>query len=223
MTGVEGSTDGGMDTATARAWLHLVAEDVHARRDHLTELDRAIGDGDHGVNLDRGFTAAEDKLAQASPQTPGAVLGLTGRTLISTVGGASGPLFGTLFREAGKRFGEETTTSGEAVATGLRAGLDGVQRLGKAENGDKTMVDAWAPALDALEAALAGGASLPESAKRAAEAAEQGLRDTVPMQARKGRASYLGPRSVGHEDPGAASSVLVLSALARVLTGAGPA
>jgi phosphoenolpyruvate---glycerone phosphotransferase subunit DhaL len=205
------------DAAAARRWVQEVARAVKAKRDHLTQLDTAIGDGDHGVNLDRGFRAATEALDTADADTPAAVLQLTGRTLISTVGGASGPLYGTAFRETAKALGTSAEPDAETVAAALRAGLDGIRRLGKAEDGDKTMVDAYAPAVAACEKALADGASLATAADAAAEAAEQGAQDTVPLQARKGRASYLGARSVGHLDPGAASTALAFSALRDAL------
>lgn len=202
-----------MNTQFFAAWIEEIASAVRAQRDHLTQLDAAIGDADHGANLDRGFTAAGETLAGASPQTPGALLVLVGSTLIRKVGGASGPLYGTAFREMGKLFGEAPEVSLAELATGLNAALSGVQRLGAAAEGDKTMVDALAPAAKALAQAVQDGLKPEEALAAAAEAAEQGARATVPLQARKGRASYLGPRSVGHEDPGAASTALILGAL----------
>ena len=199
-----------VDAELARAWVTGFAAAVAEHKDELTKLDQAIGDGDHGSNLDRGMQAAVAKLAG---DTAGDVLKGVGRTLISTVGGASGPLYGTVFREAAKALGAEPTDADLAAA--LRAGLDGVRRLGGAAEGDKTMVDAWVPALDALDAAIGDG--LPAAAARAAEAARAGAEATVPMQARKGRASYLGPRSVGHQDPGATSTALLFEALAAAV------
>ncbi len=199
-----------VDAELARAWVTGFAAAVAEHKDELTKLDQAIGDGDHGSNLDRGMQAA---LAKLAGDTPGDVLKGVGRTLISTVGGASGPLYGTVFREAAKALGPEPSDAEFAAA--LRAGYDGVRRLGGAAEGDKTMLDAWAPALTALEGALDGG--LAAAAARAAEAAEEGAAATVPMQARKGRASYLGPRSVGHRDPGATSTALLFAALAEAV------
>ncbi|MGH8867680.1 MAG: dihydroxyacetone kinase subunit DhaL [Actinomycetes bacterium] len=207
------------DAETARAWAEGVADTVQAQRDHLTALDAAIGDGDHGMNLDRGMAAVRGRLDEAAPETPGAVLAVVGRTLISTVGGASGPLYGTLFRAAAKALGDDDAVTGERLTAALRAGVDGVRRLGKAEPDDKTMLDALLPALDAMDAAVADGMALAQVATRGAEAAAEGQRKTVPMEARKGRASYLGPRSVGHEDPGAASASMVMAALASALGG----
>ncbi|MEU8172052.1 dihydroxyacetone kinase subunit DhaL [Microbispora hainanensis] len=202
-----------MNTQFFAAWIEEIATAVRAQRDHLTQLDAAIGDADHGANLDRGFTAAQEALAGASPRTPGALLVLVGSTLIRKVGGASGPLYGTAFREMGKAFGEAAEISPAELSTGLNAALSGVQRLGAAAEGDKTMVDALAPAATALAQAVRDGLKPEEALEAAAAAAEQGAKATVPLQARKGRASYLGPRSVGHEDPGAASTALLFGAL----------
>ncbi|GGO01973.1 dihydroxyacetone kinase subunit L [Microbispora rosea subsp. aerata] len=205
-----------MNTQFFAAWIEEIAAAVRSRRDHLTQLDAAIGDADHGANLDRGFTAVREALAAASPQTPGALLVLVGSTLIRKVGGASGPLYGTAFREMGKAFGDAAEVSLAELSTGLNAALSGVQRLGAAAEGDKTMVDAFAPAADALAQAVRDGVKPQEALEAAASAAEQGAKATVPLQARKGRASYLGPRSVGHEDPGAASTALLFGALRTV-------
>jgi dihydroxyacetone kinase-like protein len=205
-----------MDTDVFRAWIARAAAVIEANRDHLTELDSAIGDADHGVNLARGFaavTAALDGAPGAAADTPGAVLTLTGSTLISKVGGASGPLYGMAFRRAGQALAATATVGLPALEQSLRAALAGVQQLGGAREGDKTMVDALAPATRALGEAIAAGASLDGALSALAEAAAAGAAGTAAMQARKGRASYLGPRSVGHEDPGAASTVLILTAL----------
>jgi phosphoenolpyruvate---glycerone phosphotransferase subunit DhaL len=199
-----------VDAALVRAWVTGFADAVTAAKTELTKLDQAIGDGDHGANMTRGLTAV---VAQLSGDTPGDVLKGVGRTLISTVGGASGPLYGTAFREAGKALADAQPASDADFAAALRSGLDGIVRLGKAEPGDKTMVDAWTPALAALDAAL--GSGLAAAAAAAAKAAAAGAEATVPMQARKGRASYLGPRSVGHQDPGATSTTLLFQTLAR--------
>jgi phosphoenolpyruvate---glycerone phosphotransferase subunit DhaL len=201
-----------VDAALVRAWVTGFADSVTAAKTELTKLDQAIGDGDHGANMSRGLTAVVSKL---SGDTAGDLLKGVGRTLISTVGGASGPLYGTAFREAGKALGDAEPVSDADFAAALRAGLDGIIRLGKAEPGDKTMVDAWTPALAALDAALGSGSALPEALAAAAKAAAEGAEATVPMQARKGRASYLGPRSVGHRDPGATSTTMLFEALAQ--------
>ncbi|MFD0279339.1 dihydroxyacetone kinase subunit DhaL [Kitasatospora sp. NPDC127111] len=202
------------DTTLAEAWVRAIAAAVAEEQQRLTELDSAIGDGDHGSNLQRGFTAVGAALDGLDPAGPGAVLTRTGTTLISKVGGASGPLYGKAFRAVGAALPGPAGPAefGEALAAGLRA----LQDLGKAEPGDKTIVDAWTPAVAAFRAAARAGAGLPEAAGAAADAAEQGALDTVPLQARKGRASYLGPRSVGHQDPGATSTALLFRALAEV-------
>lgn len=204
-----------MDTALAKAWVAAAADAVSGEAEGLSRLDAAIGDGDHGTNMDRGLTAARTAVDGLEADGPGPVLVKTGMTMISRVGGASGPLYGTLLRTAGKRL--EGPEAGVAdLAAALRAGLDAVQKMGAAKPGDKTLVDALSPAVEALEKAAGQGTPLSEAAEAAATAAEQGAQATVPLQARKGRASYLGERSIGHEDPGAASSALVMRALAGV-------
>ncbi len=205
-----------MDAAFVRSWVEEIASAVEVERDHLTQLDAAIGDADHGVNMQRGFSAVVSKLAAAESSPPGKVLTTVGGTLISTVGGAAGPLYGTAFREAGKDLGDQEEFGPGELLSALRAGLEGVQRLGAATPGDKTMVDAFAPAVAAFAGELDAGGSLTAATARAREAAEEGMRATIPLQARKGRASYLGPRSVGHQDPGATSTALVFAALERV-------
>jgi dihydroxyacetone kinase-like protein len=203
---------------TVVAWMEGLAADVAAQADHLTQLDAAIGDGDHGINMNRGMSAVVKALGEQDDDVaPGRLLIVAGKTLVSTVGGASGPLWGSFFRGAGRALGDAPELDGPELVDALAAGIKAVQDLGAAVPGDKTMVDALLPAVDALREALAGGASLGDAAARAAEAAAEGARGTVPLQARKGRASYLGERSVGHEDPGAASTVLVLGALARAV------
>jgi dihydroxyacetone kinase phosphoprotein-dependent L subunit len=212
---MEGSVAVTVDAALMLRWMAEIATAVSSERDRLTALDAAIGDADHGANLDRGFSAVRARIAEAAPATPGAALALAGRTLISTVGGASGPLYGTALREMGKSLGDASEVDDATFVTALRAGLDGVRRLGAAAEGDKTMVDAYAPALAALEEAVRGGQPLAAAAKSAAHAADDGARATVPLEARKGRASYLGARSIGHQDPGATSTALLFSALHR--------
>jgi dihydroxyacetone kinase phosphoprotein-dependent L subunit len=196
-----------------RAWITAAAKVIEEQRDHLTQLDAAIGDADHGINLDRGFTAVLSTIESAAPATPGAVLTLTGTTLISKVGGASGPLYGMAFRRAGKALGDAADVDMPGLAAALEAALAGVQQLGAAREGDKTMVDALAPATGAFSKAIAEGASDADALAALVEAAQAGAAATISMQALKGRASYLGPRSVGHEDPGAASTTLILGAL----------
>ncbi|MFF4104562.1 dihydroxyacetone kinase subunit DhaL [Streptomyces sp. NPDC001903] len=187
-------------------WMTVAGDAVEREADRLTELDSPIGDADHGSNLLRGFTAVRAALAADPAASPGAVLVLAGRTLISTVGGASGPLYGTLLRRTGKELGEAAEVSDEDLRKALYAGVGAVAQLGGAAPGDKTMLDALVP----------GVAALSGSYRAAADAAEHGARATVPMQARKGRASYLGERSIGHQDPGATSAALLLGALADV-------
>ncbi|HEY2278381.1 MAG TPA: dihydroxyacetone kinase subunit DhaL [Streptosporangiaceae bacterium] len=202
-----------MDADVFRAWITDIAAVVEEHRDHLTQLDAAIGDADHGTNLSRGFKAVVAALAADPPATPGGVLTLTGRTLISKVGGASGPLYGTAFRRAGKSLGDAPDVDLAALATALEAALAGIQQLGAANEGDKTMVDVLAPATSAFSKAVAEGQPATDALAALVAAAQSGAEATVSMQALKGRASYLGPRSVGHEDPGAASSALILGAL----------
>jgi phosphoenolpyruvate---glycerone phosphotransferase subunit DhaL len=206
-----------LDAQLVVEWLRAAANVVRRERDYLTQLDAAIGDADHGVNLDRGFSAVVTALNEAAPATPGAVLALAGRTLISSVGGASGPLYGTVLREAAKVLGDNTEVDAAALTEALQAGLLGVRKIGGAAPGDKTMVDALAPATSAMGAAVRSGGGLDDAVRSAAKAAEEGARATVPLEARKGRASYLGPRSVGHQDPGATSTALLFAALQQAL------
>ncbi|MEU8144229.1 dihydroxyacetone kinase subunit DhaL [Nonomuraea sp. NPDC048901] len=205
---------GTLTTAFFVAWMEEVAEQVRVHRERLTALDAAIGDADHGANLDRGFTEVLKALADSPPTAPGQVLVSAGTTLIRRVGGASGPLYGSAFRAMGKAMEAPVTQAGFAAA--FEAGVVAVERLGKAAPGDKTMVDALAPASLALALAVRDGVAVREAFELAARAAEEGARATIPMQARKGRASYLGERSVGHEDPGAASSALIVACLVTV-------
>ena len=209
-----------VDATIVRAWIEQAGHDISVNKDHLTHLDAAIGDADHGINLVRGFSAAVAALAEKAPDTPGAVLMTVGGTLISKVGGASGPLYGTAFRRAGKAMGTEPDVSAELLGTALQAALDGVTGLGAAAEGDKTMVDAFAPAVCAYQQAVTAGAAEVDAVRAAANAAAAGAEATIPMQALKGRASYLGPRSVGHQDPGATSTALLLAALVTALDGA---
>lgn len=204
-----------MDTASAQAWVVAIADAVDANRETLTALDAAIGDGDHGDNLQRGFTAAVVALDGEEFATVGDVLIATGSALIARVGGASGPLYGSAFRAMGRALPGAAADPAELHA-GLAAGLAALRRLGGAAPGEKTIVDAYAPAVAAFEAALRGGGSLPVATGAAADAAEAGARATVELQARKGRASYLGARSIGHQDPGATSTGLIFRALAGV-------
>lgn len=208
-----------VDATTVRAWIEQSADDVRKNKDHLTHLDSAIGDADHGINLVRGFDAVLVTLEEKAPDTPGAVLTTVGTTLISRVGGASGPLYGTAFRRAGRTVGNTPDVGPELLGTALEAALDGVVGLGAAAEGEKTMIDALAPAVRAYQQALAAGATFTTAVHAAANAAAAGAEATIPMQALKGRASYLGPRSVGHQDPGATSTALLLAALATTVGG----
>jgi len=205
----------GLDVGWAVRWLTLSAEAMAEHRVELIELDRPIGDSDHGENMDRGFKAVMDKLSEAPPETPGAALKLTAMTLMSKVGGAAGPLYGTAFLRAATALGDTTDVDAATLAAALQAARDGIVVRGKAESGDKTMVDAWTPAIEAAAAAAAAGdGDVRKVLLAAAEAAEAGAVSTDPMLARKGRASYLGERSIGHRDPGAVSSALILRAAA---------
>lgn len=204
-----------IDAAFMRRWLATATEAVERESSQLTELDSPIGDADHGANMRRGFVAARKAVEQEPPDTPGAVLVAIGRQLISSVGGASGPLYGTLLRRTGKALGDGPSVTAAELRDGLRDGIEGVARLGGAEPGDKTMLDALWPAIEALTGALDAGGSAAEALAAASSAADEGAKATTPMRARKGRASYLGERSVGHQDPGATSSALLMAALAQ--------
>ena len=203
-----------LDAAWACRWIELAAADVAEQRDYLVDLDRAIGDGDHGENMDRGFKAAVEALGQAEPASVAEVLKTVAKTHMSTVGGAAGPLYGTAFLRASKAAGDgELDAAG--VAAIIEGALGGIQARGKATTGEKTMVDAWTPALDAARAAAESGADAVATLQAAATAAEAGAAATEPLRATKGRASYLGERSIGHLDPGAVSTSLILRAAAR--------
>ncbi|MDT6982343.1 dihydroxyacetone kinase subunit DhaL [Streptomyces lusitanus] len=202
-----------LDADFFRRWMTVTAASVDREAKRLTALDSEIGDADHGSNLQRGFRAVRDALDKEPPATPGAVLTQAGRLLVSTVGGASGPLYGTLLRRTGKALGEAPEVDRQQFAEALRAGVDAVMKLGGAAPGDKTMIDALLPAVDALD----------ESFAAARDAAREGSVATTPMLARKGRASYLGDRSIGHQDPGATSSALLIAALLEAGPGDGEA
>jgi phosphoenolpyruvate---glycerone phosphotransferase subunit DhaL len=207
------STDGRVTLDALRAWLQEFARLIGEHRDELTTLDAAIGDADHGTNMDRGMSAVVagglggDTVAELCKQA--------GMTLVSTIGGASGPLYGTFLLRFGAAAGDVADLDGPAFAAAMRSGLDGVVARGKAERDDKTMFDALAPAVEALEAGAAD--SLPDAIRAAADAADEGRDATIEMLARKGRASYLGERSVGHQDPGATSAALLVRAAATTL------
>src|SRR5262245_37038776 len=207
-----------MDSATIATWMDEAATSVRAERDYLVQLDAAIGDGDHGTNLTRGFDAVLRALGTEDSLPPGRQLVLAGRTLVSAVGGASGPLWGSALRRAGRVLGEEPAFGPAQLVAAREAALAAIVDLGQPSPGDKTMVDALEPAVAALREAVGAGRPLPEALRDAAEAAEAGRDATIPMQARRGRASYLGERSIGHQDPGATSAALIVRALERALT-----
>lgn len=198
-------------------WLENLAEVLTENKEYLTQLDSAIGDADHGINMKRGFDRVMEKLPAVADKDVGNILKTTGMTLISSVGGASGPLYGTFFMRSGMSAAAKEEVNGEDLVALLQAGVDGIVQRGRAQLGDKTMVDAWLPALDAMEASLANGDDTIVALRAAVDAAEKGMKDTIPMQARKGRASYLGERSIGHQDPGATSSYLMLKTLLETL------
>ena len=211
-----------LDAAWARRWIESSAADIAEQRDYLVDLDRAIGDGDHGENMDRGFKAAVEALEQAQPGSVAEVLKTVAKTLMSTVGGAAGPLYGTAFLRASKAAGDGDL-DGAGVAAVIAGALDGIQARGKATTGEKTMVDAWTPALEAARAAADSGSDPAAVLEAAATAAEAGAAATEPLRATKGRASYLGERSIGHLDPGAVSTSLILRAAVRAAGEAGAA
>ncbi|MDQ4492258.1 dihydroxyacetone kinase subunit DhaL [Sinomonas sp. ASV486] len=202
--------DGRLDGAWAERWLRESARVIAEHREELIDLDRAIGDGDHGENMDRGFTAIVAKLDDESPDSVAAALKMAAMMLMSKVGGAAGPLYGTAYLRASTAVADSDALDGQAVAAMLAAGRDGIVARGKAQSGDKTMVDAWTPAAEA--AVTADPADGVAALVAAADAAETGAEATKPLVARKGRASYLGERSAGHLDPGAVSSALILRA-----------
>jgi dihydroxyacetone kinase-like protein len=211
----------GVRTADLVAYLEALAARVKEERAYLTALDSPIGDADHGTNLDRGFSAVAAKLPDMADQDLGAILRMVGTTLVSTVGGASGPLYGTAFLRAGAALAGHQTASLHDIVAALRAALDGIMQRGKAQRGEKTMIDAIAPAVEAVYAALARGAAPREAAREAVAAAEEGMRSTIPMLATKGRASYLGERSIGHQDPGATSAYLMARVALEIAEGRG--
>ena len=208
-----------LQAQTITSWLAEAEEQITAASDYLTQLDAAIGDGDHGINMRRGFDAVGKALAAQGEGTPGGqVLIVAGKTLVSTVGGASGPLWGSALRRAGRTLGDADSFDGGQLATALDAAIAGIVELGAAAPGDKTMLDALAPAARALRDSLDAQQSLDQALRAAAEAARAGAESTVPMQARKGRASYLGERSIGHQDPGATSAAIIVEALSTAVS-----
>jgi phosphoenolpyruvate---glycerone phosphotransferase subunit DhaL len=198
-------------------WLEKLAEVLTANKEYLTELDSAIGDADHGINMKRGIDRVMEKLPSVADKDIGNILKTAGMTLISSVGGASGPLYGTFFMRGGMAAAAKEELTADDLLEVLQAGVDGIVQRGRAQSGDKTMVDAWLPALAAYRSSLDDGGDEITALRAAVDAAEQGMEDTIPLQARKGRASYLGARSIGHQDPGATSSYLLLKALLDTL------
>lgn len=215
---------GGQDTVDLdllTRWVREFARAIAENAQLLTDLDAAIGDADHGINMDRGMTAVVAALDEAPPSDLAGLCKQVGMTLVKSVGGASGPLYGTFFLRMAGPLGPGADVDAGGFAKALRAGVEGVVQRGRAESGDKTMFDAMAPALDALDAALASGAGLETALADAAVAADKGMQATEAMLARKGRASYLGPRSVGHRDPGATSAAMLIGAAATAFATAG--
>lgn len=212
-------SDGTLTLDSITAWLGRFAELVTDQRAYLTELDSAIGDADHGANMARGMAAVMEKIGAGTPGAADELLKTVGMTLVTSVGGASGPLYGTFFLRMGMTAGPVASFDAAGFGAALRAGLDGVVARGKAEAGDKTMFDAMAPAIDAYDASITGGGSIPDAAAAAYAAAETGRDATIPLVARKGRASYLGERSAGHLDPGATSTAFLFQALAETVGG----
>ena len=194
-------------------WIELTAGVLAENKEYLTQLDSAIGDADHGINMDRGFRKVMEKLPTVTDKDIGNILKTIGMTLISSVGGASGPLYGTFFMRSGMAVTAKEELSNEDLVTLLQAGVEGIVQRGRAELGDKTMFDAWSPAIAALQSAFEKNDNVVAGLETAVAAAEKGMKDTIPLQAKKGRASYLGERSIGHQDPGATSSYLMLKAL----------
>ena len=210
-----------MDLVQLTAWIRDYARVIGENARYLTDLDAAIGDADHGINMDRGMTAVVAALDEAAPADMAALCKQVGMTLVKSVGGASGPLYGTFFLRMAGALGADESADAAAFAKALRAGVEGVVQRGRAEAGDKTMFDALAPALDALDAALASGGGLAVALADATVAAEKGRDATEAMVARKGRASYLGQRSVGHVDPGATSAAMLIAAAASAFATGG--
>lgn len=202
-----------LSTAWALAWIRGAQAVLSENRMLLIELDRQIGDGDHGANMDKGFTAAVAKL-EAGAETVQDVLKVVAQTLMSTVGGAAGPLYGTAFLRASKALGDSSEVDAAGVVALLEGALEGIVARGKATTGEKTMVDAWTPAIDAARSAAEAGGTVAETLRAAADGAARGAEETIPMLATKGRASYLGERSIGHQDPGATSTAYLLGAAA---------
>lgn len=200
-------------------WLEKTAAVLIENKEYLTQLDAAIGDADHGINMDRGFRKVMEKLPTVADKDIGNILKTTGMTLISSVGGAAGPLYGTFYLRSGMAVPAKEELGDDDLVKMLQAGVDGIVQRGRPVLEDKTMFDTWDPAVKALTASLADGNDQVSAMRAAVAAGEQGMKDTIPLQARKGRASYLGERSIGHQDPGATSSYLILNALLETMEG----
>lgn len=200
-------------------WLEKTAAVLSENKEYLTQLDAAIGDADHGINMDRGFRKVMEKLPTVADKDIGNILKTTGMTLISSVGGAAGPLYGTFYLRSGMAVPAKEELGNDDLVKMLQAGVDGIVQRGRPVLEDKTMFDAWDPAVKALKASLADGDDQVAAMRSAVAAGKQGMIDTIPLQARKGRASYLGERSIGHQDPGATSSYLILNALLEIMEG----
>ena len=203
-------------TADVLEYLHRMADVLRENKEYLTDLDSAIGDADHGINMDRGFQAILKKLPGLEDKDVGTILKTAGMALVSTVGGAAGPLYGTALMQAGMALAGKRELQANDLSAALEAALKGVMMRGKSKPGEKTMIDAITPAVVAMRKALENGAGLQDTLEQAAAAAEQGMKDTIPMLALKGRASYLGERSIGHQDPGATSSYLLIRTMAEM-------
>jgi dihydroxyacetone kinase-like protein len=199
------------------AWLENLTVVLAENKEYLTQLDSAIGDADHGINMDRGFKKVKEKLPGIADKDIGNILKTVGMTLISSVGGASGPLYGTFFMRSGMAMAAKEELNNEDLVKLLQSGVDGIVQRGRAQLGDKTMFDTWAPALETLNATFTTNNNTIEALQAAVNTAEQAMKDTIPLQAKKGRASYLGERSIGHQDPGATSSYLILKTLLDTL------
>ncbi|ASI92732.1 MULTISPECIES: dihydroxyacetone kinase subunit DhaL [Vibrio] len=200
-------------------WLELCAVSYEENQDFLTDLDRDIGDADHGLNMNRGFKKVKETLPKVEKQNISTILKNTGMTLLSSVGGASGPLYGTLFIRTAASVGSRESLTFQELIDDLKSGVDGVISRGKAEQGDKTMCDVWLPVLNEMKTSLEGGTSPDHLLDEMVEVAEKSATSTIEMQAKKGRASYLGERSIGHQDPGATSSLLMIKALRQAIAG----
>jgi phosphoenolpyruvate---glycerone phosphotransferase subunit DhaL len=198
-------------------WIENTATVLNQNKDYLTQLDSSIGDADHGINMNRGFSVVREKLGGVADMDIGAILQTTGMALISSVGGASGPLYGTFFMRASAVVKSQQELSKEDLLKLLQAGVEGIVQRGRPHLGDKTMFDAWSPALEAMQEAITNSHNTIAALRLAVTAAEQGMKATIPLQAKKGRASYLGERSIGHQDPGATSSYLILKTLLKTL------